>query len=91
VRLVGVDNARVTLQPGRKGESRMTGGDEDMAVAAETVELEAAALDGTDALHAALAKALIPAALGANLLQMVEELADGRVVAVEPALDERQR
>ena len=91
VRLVCVDSARVPLQLGRKGESRMTGGDQDMAIAPEALELEAAAFDDTDPFHAGTAEALVPAALGADLFEVVEELADGRVITVKPTLDERQR
>ena len=68
----------------------MAGGDEHMAKAAGVVEL-AAALDGRDPLHALSPKALVPPALGADLVDVLEELAHSRVIAVEPALHEWNR
>jgi hypothetical protein len=68
----------------------MSRGDEDVAESAQCVELEAT-LDGRDPPHAPLPKALVPAALGANLLGVFEELDNGRVVAVEPALHDWNR
>ena len=68
----------------------MAGGDEHVAERAEVVELEAA-VDCPDPLYAPAPEALVPAALDANLFDVVEELVDGRVLAVEPAFDERDR
>src|SRR6185295_17067744 len=68
----------------------MAGRDEDVAEAAQIVELEAA-VDGADPLHAAAAEALVPAAFRSNLLDVHEELLHSRVIAVEPALDEWKR
>ncbi len=68
----------------------MAGRDEDVAVAAEAVEIEPA-VGGADPFHAAAAEAFFPAAFRSDLLDVLEELLHGRAIAVEPALDERER
>ena len=88
MRLVGVDHAWVVPELFRRCETGVARRDEDVAERATAVELEPAG-DGDDPLHARRNDVLAPAAPGAQCLDVVEELADGRVVAVADAVDER--
>ena len=90
VRLVGVNDPRVALELLREGEARMARREEDVREDAAPVELEAA-VHGPDALDAGPAEALVPAGLVPQLVDVVEELVDGRVVAVAGALGRAER
>ena len=90
VRLVRVHRAGVALEPLGPGEARVARREQDVREDAVPVDLEPA-LDRPHALDARGLEALVPAGGGTQLVDVVEELRDGRVVAVEERLDERRR
>jgi hypothetical protein len=87
VRLVGVDDPFIALQAFGKGQARMARREEHVRKDADFVQLESAVhrADGSDA---AVAKAVLPARTLAHFGDVLEEVVDGRVVAVEEGLDE---
>ncbi|TMM12435.1 MAG: hypothetical protein E6F98_08395 [Actinobacteria bacterium] len=85
-----MDGARVGAQLLGNVEPWMPGGHEHVAEDALAVELEAPA-DAAHAIDPSISEAAVPTAAPAEPLDVREELADGRVKAVEERSHERRR
>jgi hypothetical protein len=88
MRLVSVDRSSFALELVRERETRMARRDKHVDVRAPAVELEPV-LDRADLADAAGAEALVPARGLPDFRDVLEELVDRRVVAVEEGEDER--